>query len=93
MGAENVSIRGKRILFLAPAFFGYELKIKHKMEDMGAIVDFYDVRSVTSAIERALLKISPNIFVRKTNKYYGEILKKNHEKDYDYIFIDRKSVV
>lgn len=87
MCAENVSIRGKRILFLAPAFFGYELKIKHKMEDMGAIVDFYDVRSVTSAIERALLKISPNIFVRKTNKYYGEILKKNNEKNYDYIFI------
>ncbi len=87
MGAENVSIRGKKILFLAPAFFGYELKIKLKMEDMGAIVDFYDVRSVTSAKDRALLKISPNIFVNKTNKYYDEIIKKNYEKNYDYIFI------
>lgn len=87
MGDEIISIRGKRILFLAPAFFGYELKIKSKMEDMGAIVDFYDVRSVTSAKERALLKISPNVFVNKTNKYYDRILKNNNDKNYDYIFI------
>lgn len=84
---ENKSIRGKRILFLAPAFFGYELKIKSKMEEMGAKVDFYDVRSVSSALERALLKISSNIFIKKTNKYYDNILKKNQEKKYDYVFI------
>ena len=87
MDSEIISIRDKRILFLAPKFFGYELKIKHKLEDMGARVDFYNVRSVTSAIERALLKISPNIFIYKTNKYYDEILRSNHDKQYDYIFI------
>jgi hypothetical protein len=87
MDAKEKQIVGKKILFLAPAFFGYELKIKFKMEDMGAIVDFYDVRSVKSPIERALLKISPNIFLIKTYKYYDEIIKKNHEKNYDYIFI------
>lgn len=87
MDTDITSLRGKRILFLAPVFFGYELKIKLKMEEMGAIVDFYDVRSVTSAIARAFLKISPNIFMNKTNKYYEDILRNNHDKNYDYIFI------
>ncbi len=81
------SIRGKKILFLAPSFFGYENKIKLKMIEMGAIVDFYDVRSVTSAFEKALLKISPNIFTIKTSKYYDKILRENKGKDYDFVFI------
>lgn len=86
MGYEG-SIRGKKILFLAPSFFGYENKIKLKMIEMGAIVDFYDVRSVTSAFEKALLKISPNIFTIKTIKYYDKILRENKGKDYDFVFI------
>ena len=50
------TINGRRILFFSPAFFGYEDKIVKKMQDMGAEVDSYDVRSVTSARDRALLK-------------------------------------
>lgn len=87
MDTDIKDLKGKRILFLAPVFFGYELKIKLKMEEMGAIVDFYDVRSVTSAKARALLKISPNIFINKTNMYYEEILRNNKDKNYDYVFI------
>lgn len=80
-------ISGKRILFFAPAFFGYENKIEKKMEDMGAHVDMYDVRSVTSARDRALLKIFPKLFNAKSLKYYEEIIQKNKDKDYDYILI------
>ena len=81
------NINGKKILFFSPAFFGYENKIKDKMESLGAKVDMYDVRSVSSSYERALLKISPKIFENKSNEYYKQILKENVNKNYDYILI------
>lgn len=81
------SIKGKRILFLAPSFFGYEEKIKNKMEQMGAIVDFYDERSVTKALDRALLKIVPSIFNKKTSRYYNDILETCKNNKYNYIFV------
>lgn len=81
------SIEGKKILFFAPAFFGYEDKIVKKMEAMGAAVDMYNVRSVTSATERALLKIVPKIFNSKNQKYYEKIIKENEGKKYDYILV------
>lgn len=80
-------IEGKKILFLAPAFFEYEKKIKAKMEEMGAEVDLYDERSVTGALDRALLKISPDLFEKKTKQYYDKIISENKEKTYDYILI------
>ncbi len=81
------SIKGKKILFFAPAFFNYEELIAKKMREMGACVDMYDVRSVTSAKDRALLKISPSIFRKKSLRYYDEIIQANKGKDYDYILI------
>ncbi len=80
-------IRGKKILFFSPAFFSYEHMIADKMREMGAEVDMYDVRSVTRALDRALLKISPAFFKRKTLRYYEEIISQNRGKAYDYILI------
>lgn len=62
----NKRLNNKKILFFSPAFFGYENKIKEKMEEMGAKVDLYDERSVSKSYEKAVLKINPNIFIRKT---------------------------
>lgn len=81
------SISGKRILFFAPAFFDYEKMMAKKMREMGAEVDMYNVRSVTSARERALLKISPQLFYKKSIHYYEKIISENKGKNYDYIFI------
>ena len=81
-----MELNGKKILFFAPAFFGYELKILDKMKSMGATVDFYDERSIRKASEKALLKVSSKIFARKTSKYYSQILSENKDKEYDYIF-------
>lgn len=81
----NSNLEGKKVLFFSPAFFNYEIKIKDKMIEMGAEVDMYDERSVTKALDKALLKIEPNIFKRKTEKYYFEILEQIKTKKYDYI--------
>ena len=63
-------ISGKKILFFSPAFFKYENMIADKMREMGAEVDMYDVRSVTKAFQRALLKIHPAFFKKKSPRYY-----------------------
>lgn len=80
-------ISGKKILFFSPAFFRYENMIAEKMREMGAVVDMYDVRAVKSAFGRAILKVFPGIFKKKSQKYYDDIIQKNLEKDYDYILI------
>lgn len=80
-------IIGKKILFFSPAFFGYEKMIADKMREMGAEVDMYDVRSIKSALNRAILKIVPGIFKGKTQRYYDEIIEANKNKDYDFILI------
>lgn len=82
-------LKGKKILFFSPAFFGYEYKIKDKMEEMGALVDYFDERSVTSAFARALLKVIPNIFCFHTKKYYSSIVNQKKNIKYDYIFFIR----
>lgn len=80
-------ITGKKILFFSPAFFRYENMIADKMREMGAEVDMYDVRSVTGAMDRALLKIFPAIFKKRSQKYYERIIEQNKGKNYEYILI------
>lgn len=78
-------LENKQILFFSPSFFGYEDKIKKKMEELGATVDMYDERSVTKSWQKALLKIVPTIFDYKTESYYFNILERIKNKQYDYI--------
>lgn len=80
-------IKGKKILFFSPVFFGYEDKIAAKMRELGAKTDFFDVRSVTKAPERALLKINPELFHKKTEAYYARIFSKIRYTRYDYILM------
>ena len=87
MTNQVTDITGKKILFFSPAFFAYENMIADKMREMGAEVDMYDVRSVTGAFQRALLKISPAIFNGRSKRYYESIIEQNNDKDYDYILI------
>ncbi len=83
------ALKDKKILFFSQYFFGYENKIKKKMQEMGASVDLFDEMSVKSAKDRAILKVAPDIFNKKTEKYYFDILKNIKLNDYDYIlFID-----
>lgn len=82
-------LRGKKILFFSPAFFGYENKIKDEMVLLGAEVDMFDERSINKSYEKALLKINPNIFNKRTNEYYLDILEQVKLNAYDYILFVR----
>ncbi len=88
MIGEN-ALQSRKILFFSQYFFGYEEKIAKKMKELGADVFLYDEMSVNTPFERALLKISPNLFKNKTEKYYDKILEKERNNQFDYVvFID-----
>ena len=85
MGNNMCNLNRTRILLFSPAFFGYENKIKNKMENLGAIVDIFDERSINKNWQKAILKINPNIFNSLTERYYFNILNKIKHNKYDYI--------
>ena len=80
---------GVNILIFSQFFFNYENKIAEKYREMGAHIDLYNERSISSDVERALLKICPRIFKSKTDKYYFTILNSCKNKTYTHIlFVD-----
>lgn len=80
-------LKGKKVLVIATAFFGYEVAMKKEIEKLGAEVWLYDERSVKSSIGKALIKISPTIFFEKTKKYHQMIISKNKDIEFDIVYI------
>lgn len=81
------TISGKRILFFAPKFFGYEKKIAIKLQEMGAVVDAYDERPGNSFITKSILRLYSKGINNTTRFYYRQILSKVKNNKYDYVFI------
>lgn len=79
-------LEGKCVLFFSQYFFGYEKKISKVMQTMGAEVLLYDEMSVKKPLERAILKLNPQLFHKKTRNYYFSILKELMNKNVDYVF-------
>ncbi|MFJ2989755.1 hypothetical protein ACIPF8_17965 [Collimonas sp. NPDC087041] len=77
---------GKKILFIAPKFFGYEREIKNRLESLGAQVDFYDDRPSNSAWSKFAIRVIPQTQQGKIKKYFSALLEK-HSSGYDFIFI------
>ena len=77
---------GKKILFIAPAFFGYEKEIKKRLESLGARVDYYDDRPSTSAWSKIAIRVMPAIENRRVREYFGKLVKET-ATDYDFVFI------
>lgn len=83
---EQKLLNGTRILFFSPAFFGYEQKISEKMTSLGAEVYYYNERPIETSLQKAFLKVNPNIFSRLTEEYFLNILNEVGHVEFDYIF-------
>jgi len=82
-----------KVLYLYPSFFGYQTRVRKKMETMGIEVVAYDERAVSSAFGRALLKICPLFLSKKTDIYYKKIMSKHKHEQFDYIIFSRCDAV
>lgn len=81
------TLKGKRILFLCPKFFSYEMKIKEQMEEMGAEVVFFDERPSNTTLSKAFIRMNQNLMKRKIETYYQKIIAQISNQTFDYILI------
>ena len=78
----------KKILFIAPSFFGYEKSICKEIKSLGASVDYYDERPFSSSLFKILNRLDLKFFIkRKIDNYYKCILDKAIVEKYDYLLV------
>lgn len=89
-----MSLEGKKILFIAPKFFGYENEIKKEMEKLGAKVDYYDERPQNNNFTKAILRLKlKKIIQEKISSHYNRIFNEVKSIKFDYIlFIAPESI-
>lgn len=86
-------LNGKKVLFIAPRFFGYEKLIKEELEEQGATVDYHDDRPSGDFFTKALIRVDRRLLNRKTDLYYRTIVETSRGRNYDHIFIVRAEAI
>ena len=86
-------LQGKKILFFAPRFFGYENEICKEIENQGGIVKFYDERNNPSSVEKIFLRKAHFLMESKITRYYKNVCIKEQTFNPDYVlFISPETV-
>jgi hypothetical protein len=81
-------LKDKKILFIAPKFFGYEIEIKKEMENMGAVVDYFDERPKNSTFMKAAIRLNmKKVVAKEIKEHYKKIIDKSKENKYDYVIM------
>jgi hypothetical protein len=83
----------KSILFICPAFFGYENVIKSALVNNGYEVDFFDERTSNNSFLKAIFRVKKSLLNSFIERHYESILKKIENKHYDYFFLIKGEVV
>ncbi|HEY9123187.1 MAG TPA: hypothetical protein VIO15_02535 [Bacteroidales bacterium] len=86
-------LRGKSILIFAPRFFGYEIEIKNKLEELGAEVHLYDERPSNNFIVKVLIRINPVLLYNRIYKHYKNIIERHRGSHFDYILFFKGETV
>ena len=83
-----IQLKNKKILFVSVSFFNYEKAIVSKLEELGAIVDFYDDRPSNSLINKGIVRLNKKLISSKINHYYKKILKEMKKNVHKSLKID-----
>lgn len=81
----NYSLKNKKVLLVAPQFFGYEEEIRREIERRGAQVDFLKDRPFASTILKAITRWRRNWVMVAADRYYYKYT--NSDADYDCVFV------
>lgn len=82
-----MSFKGKKILFISPRFFNYEVAIVEKLTELGAKVEFFDERPSNSIFSKGIIRVNPKLYKSQINKYYQSIQNKIKGNTYDYFLL------
>lgn len=78
---------GKKVLFIAPQFFGYEIDIVEKMRGDGAEVDFLPDRPFLSPFLRGITRFRRELVLPLIDHYFLKSIEKFNRSYYDTIFV------
>jgi len=81
------SLKGKKVLFIAPRFFGYEKDVFNELKRRGAEVDYVFDRPFDSSIMKAVTRFRREWMIKAADRFYRNELKKRGNKTYDLIFV------
>lgn len=83
-----LELKGKKVLYISPRFFGYENKIKEELEKLYAIVDFFDDRPANDFITKVFIRLKfKSLISKKIDIYYENIYSFIAKKKYDFVFV------
>ncbi|SBS61188.1 lipopolysaccharide biosynthesis protein [Vibrio atlanticus] len=81
-------IKNKKVLLIAPSFFGYESDIVQEMIALGVEVDYFDERPFKSSIAKIINRLDFKFIMRRyIRNYFENILKQSVEKNYDFLLV------
>ena len=88
----NVNMSGRRVLLVAPQFFGYEKRISERLESQGAEVHFVDDRPSNGVLSKVLIRLG-SIFIQPIlAAYHREEIKRLRDIPFDdMLFIEPES--
>lgn len=81
------SLACKRILLIAPQFFGYDVEIRQELLRRNAIVDFLPDRPFDTPFMTAVTRVIPNWIAMSAKHFYVQELKRFAAKSYDFILV------
>jgi hypothetical protein len=83
----------QNILFITPAFFGYEESIKNALIENGYNVDYFDERVSNNSFFKAVFRVRKDLLSAVISRYYKNILKHIKHKRHDYFFLIKGEIV
>lgn len=82
-----LDLNGKRVLYIAPKFFGYERDIGDELRRRGAQVDHLLDRPFHSPLMSAVTRFRREWIIKAADRYYSEALEKLGAAEYDLVFV------
>jgi len=79
-------LNGKKVLFIAPRFFGYEREIKSALERRGATVEWLRDRPLDTPLALAVLRIFPRAMLAWADRYYRKRIQSMDVSKFDIVF-------
>ena len=83
----TLSFKGRRVLLIAPRFFGYERDIVEALQWRGAVVDWLPDRPYDSAPMAAATRLAPRLILPFADRLYHRLLEKIGPATYDYVLV------
>ena len=82
-----IRFEGKRLLFVAPPFFGYYKEIISEIKSRGGIVDWLPDRPLDHPIGKTITRFAPKLVSLVADRTYSVLLADYGASSYDYVLV------